>query len=263
MTDTKELIARLRTHVNFGVAAEDDCWKAADALEAAEAENARLAAELASIRKQEPVGEVIREGVIRWKGLYPEKGVKLYAAPVAQPAQPDSSGKTWCEYVAGMVGCYLGEPMESDKVKAIAGIIERRLWALPIPDDVMERRIKGWNAAIPQQPTPAELQCDIEPRRLSYPLSDYHRVISEGPLHHTWQDKPHLLVYDLIAAVRYYAAPVAQTETESKLDALVRAMQADMAKYISDSDVGKDWFISQILGHLDGPQQREAQGLEP
>lgn len=50
-----------------------------------------------------------------------------------QPAQvPDTSAKTWCEYVAGMVGCYLGEPVDSDKCKAIAGIIERRLWALPV-----------------------------------------------------------------------------------------------------------------------------------
>jgi len=47
-------------------------------------------------------------------------------------AQPDTSAKTWCEYVAGMIGCYLGEPVDSDKCKAIAAIIERRLWALPI-----------------------------------------------------------------------------------------------------------------------------------
>lgn len=56
---------------------------------------------------------------------------------VAQPAQvPDTSAKTWCEYVAGMVGCYLGEPVDSDKCKAIAAIIERRLWALPAAPEV-------------------------------------------------------------------------------------------------------------------------------
>jgi hypothetical protein len=32
-----------------------------------------------------------------------------------------------------MVGCYLGEPVDSEKCKAIAAIIERRLWALPKP----------------------------------------------------------------------------------------------------------------------------------
>lgn len=50
-------------------------------------------------------------------------------------------------------------------------------------------------------------ECDIKPRALDYPLSDYHRAVgNEGPLGYTWQDKPHRLVYDLIAAVRYYAA---------------------------------------------------------
>ncbi|WP_326999511.1 hypothetical protein [Comamonas testosteroni] len=49
------------------------------------------------------------------------------AAPVTQ------TEATWCEYIAGMIGCYLKEPDESPRVKAIAGIIERRLWALPAP----------------------------------------------------------------------------------------------------------------------------------
>lgn len=55
---------------------------------------------------------------------------------------------------------------------------------------------------------PAEdpmLACDIAPRPLEYPLSDYHQAITSGPLHFTWTDKPHRLVYDLIAAVKYHA----------------------------------------------------------
>ena len=54
------------------------------------------------------------------------------------------------------------------------------------------------------------LDCDIQPRPLAYPLTDYHRAGIDGPLHSTWQDKPHRLLYDLIAAVRYYAAPKEQ-----------------------------------------------------
>jgi len=46
-------------------------------------------------------------------------------------SEPAEDAKTWCEYVAGMIGGYLNEPVDSDKCKAIAGIIERRLWALP------------------------------------------------------------------------------------------------------------------------------------
>jgi len=48
-----------------------------------------------------------------------------------QASEPSKDAKTWCEYVAGMIGGYLNEPVDSDKCKAIAGIIERRLWALP------------------------------------------------------------------------------------------------------------------------------------
>ena len=61
------------------------------------------------------------------------KRVAEQALAAAQQAQPEPSEKTWCEYVAGMVGCYLGEPVDGDKCKAIAAIIERRLWALPKP----------------------------------------------------------------------------------------------------------------------------------
>ena len=49
------------------------------------------------------------------------------------------------------------------------------------------------------------LECQISPRPLSFSLDDYHKAITEGPLHYTWIDKPHRLVYDLIAAVKYYA----------------------------------------------------------
>lgn len=53
----------------------------------------------------------------------------------------------------------------------------------------------------------ALFDCAVKPRPLSYSLHDYHRAMSEGPLNFTWQDKPHRLVYDLIAALRYYATP--------------------------------------------------------
>ena len=54
--------------------------------------------------------------------------------------------------------------------------------------------------------------CDIKPRELAYPLRDYHFAPGNGPLHATWQDKPHRLLYDLIAAVRFYAARAAGQE---------------------------------------------------
>lgn len=55
-----------------------------------------------------------------WNDCYRAAAVQL---------TPDEA--TWCDYVAGMIGCYLGEPDDSPRCKAMAGIIERRLWALP------------------------------------------------------------------------------------------------------------------------------------
>ncbi|KQY83731.1 hypothetical protein [Pelomonas sp. Root1444] len=49
------------------------------------------------------------------------------------------------------------------------------------------------------------LDCEIAPRPLDHPLRDYHMAPGGGPLHAQWEDKPHRLIYDLIAAVRFYA----------------------------------------------------------
>lgn len=74
--------------------------------------------------------------------------------------------------------------------------------------------IAAHNLAASPQPQPVQAQpsnsmfdCDVVPRQLEYPLKDYYHCITAGPLHYTWQDKPHRIVYDLIAAVRFYAQP--------------------------------------------------------
>ena len=71
------------------------------------------------------------------------------------------------------------------------------------------------NEPLLHQPAPVQDQsmfdCGVQARPLSHPLRAYHIAMSEGPLHYEWTDKPHRLVYDLIAAVRFYAnraAPV-------------------------------------------------------
>lgn len=65
------------------------------------------------------------------------------------------------------------------------------------------------------------LACEIAPRPLDYPLTDYHYAGVAGTrLHYAWTDKPHRLLYDLIAAVRFYAAahpqPVPLTEKQMR-----------------------------------------------
>lgn len=48
-----------------------------------------------------------------------------------------------------------------------------------------------------------------------------------------------------------------------RLDALLCAMQADARRYLTPgSGCGSDWFVSRMLWHLDGPEQRAAQGDE-
>jgi hypothetical protein len=49
---------------------------------------------------------------------------------------------------------------------------------------------------------PDYLEAVIKPRPLSQPLEDYWRAPGGvGPLADDWADKPHRLVYDLIAAL--------------------------------------------------------------
>ena len=73
--------------------------------------------------------------------------VRREGLKVPQPADADES--MWCRYIASMIGEYLGEPLGSEKEKAIAGIIERRLWNLPRKEKAVElthmvNRFLGW-----------------------------------------------------------------------------------------------------------------------
>jgi len=52
-------------------------------------------------------------------------------------------------------------------------------------------------------------------------------------------------------------------EKVARLDALLRAMQADAVTYLRPGGESVDWFVSRMLEHLDGPEQRAAQGEKP
>jgi hypothetical protein len=46
-----------------------------------------------------------------------------------------------------------------------------------------------------------------------------------------------------------------------RLDALICAMQSDARTYLTPgSGCGAYWFVGRMLWHLDGPEQRAAQG---
>lgn len=98
----------------------DECIAAASALRAS------LAQQPAT---PEPVGFVDFQGTVFWHDGPPTADSLLFAA---KPVSHDKA--KWCEYVAGMVFAWL-EMQENLKeedrcIKAIAGIIERRMWAL-------------------------------------------------------------------------------------------------------------------------------------
>lgn len=94
--------------------------------------------------------------------------------------------------------------------------------------------VPTWQAA--QDPM---LECSIQPRPLSHPLAAYHSAMSKGPLHYTWQDKPHRLVYDLIAAVKHYAnqagqaapAPVAEDVEDAARYQWIRGPVEESTRY--------------------------------
>ncbi|ABX35840.1 hypothetical protein Daci_3202 [Delftia acidovorans SPH-1] len=64
----------------------------------------------------------------------------------------------------------------------------------------------------PAAPACNLFDCEVRPHPLRYPLAAYHHAPGNGPLHATWQDKPHRIVYDLVAAVRHYAALAASPQ---------------------------------------------------
>lgn len=74
------------------------------------------------------------------------------------------------------------------------------------------------------------LATEIKPRPLSYSLNDYHHAGVPGSvLHAQWQDKPHRLLYDLIAAVAYYTAPQPAQATQAEVtDHVIRKTYSDV-----------------------------------
>lgn len=64
------------------------------------------------------------------------RAVLALAAPQGEPVAPNKA--RWCQYVAGMISGWLemARPQimsmgDEARTKAIAGLIERRLWAMP------------------------------------------------------------------------------------------------------------------------------------
>ena len=96
---------------------------------------------------------------------HPGQKAKLYTTPPASQEQ----GK-WCEYVAGMVNCWVNSEWphymhmnEDRRVKAIAGIIERRLWALKQqPTPPAQSAVPEGYVLVPVEPTEEMKSAGIE-----------------------------------------------------------------------------------------------------
>lgn len=136
-------------------------------------------------------------------------------------------------------------------------------------DDWAKRnpRHVGWVDPIYLHPAPQQIgqgvpdglfESQIEPRPLLYPLSDYHRAMTDGPLHYTWIDKPHRLVYDLIAAVRYYAsAPPAPQANKTHVLVPLRMTRA-MQDVVSE----EDWSWAELLAAAEAVTEEEFTAAE-
>jgi len=66
-----------------------------------------------------------------------------------QPEAQTSTG-TWCLYVAGMVGGWLGWDVDDERIPTVAKIIERRMWALPKPEaQQAAQELPAWESTTP------------------------------------------------------------------------------------------------------------------
>ena len=113
---------------------------------------------------QEPVAAALGDIVALWDKYAPSEYMTAIhmqakrALAGQQPVSPDMH--RWCAYVGGMVACWItSEPdaharLGDDKFDAaIAGIIERRLWAMPTRDTT---------PPAPQVPAPVDERSDFE-----------------------------------------------------------------------------------------------------
>jgi hypothetical protein len=64
---------------------------------------------------------------------YARQAVSAALAKQAGQSEAVADAKTWCAYIAGMICTYLNYPLDMQKERAIAGIIERRMKFLPTP----------------------------------------------------------------------------------------------------------------------------------
>lgn len=117
-------------------------------------------------------------------------------------------------------------------------------------------RLRDVEALAQAQPslTDEQLNCGIAPQPLRYSLSDYHNAPNTGPLAFTWADKPHRLLYDLIAAVKHYAALSTQ--------AAQPATDIDEAQIKRMTEQGaKAWAGIDAQSLRDGEQPVQARGV--
>lgn len=134
----------------------------------------------------------------------------------------------------------------------------------------------------PAAPAGDLFDCEVRPHPLRYPLAAYHHAPGNGPLHATWQDKPHRIVYDLVAAVRHYAAlaaapqapatePVARAiftnrnkpDVEWLVDSVTRGMLLYAAPQAPAAPVAVPWdnFPAYLIDHCEGQTITE-EGLQ-
>lgn len=91
-----------------------------------------------------------------------EKAATTLDWALSSPTPESKEAESWATYVAGVVVAYLGGPVDDERIKPIAGIIARRLWAIPKADAPAADRVQ----AIADR-ADIESRCDVRIRQLT------------------------------------------------------------------------------------------------
>ncbi len=109
-----------------------------------------------------------------------------------------------------------------------------------LTDEIADAMWAAWKARAARASTnPSTTQPKvydgITPRPLEYSLEDYHKAPSSGPLHFRWVDKPHRLLYDLIAALNFqYQSTIVQPAADGYVIA-VSLCDAESKRWLEES----------------------------
>lgn len=235
---------------------------------ALEAERDAALARLAALEKQSIYGFHWRKG---WEWGFSLMGdfkasdksnfTPLYAAAGASPVEPEDA------YVEGITAgrrlerALVTQPATEDELREVFesmandthGFKRSRRGTYQNPSVARDWKWFCAGAALPSSSVEPAAYQGITPRPLEYPLAVYHTAPGSGPLHATWLDKPHRIVYDLVAALAYVAQPSQAREPDQSGEVVVTRNEFGSIVAVTRQD--SDGRILKVIALLERPSQ--------